>query len=79
MDVLNKNQNTPRPSGHPPVMGSKVAFMYRSDVDVILGNCTKLFVTKDQPRQLVIDLLVELASNITKEVLSPVMTRPTWR
>ena len=39
MGVLKKNQNTPRPSENPPVI----------DVDVILGNCTKLFVTKDQP------------------------------
>ena len=29
MGVLKKNQNTPRPSEHPPVMGSKVSFMYR--------------------------------------------------
>ena len=36
MGVLKKNQNTPRPSEHPPVMGSII------DVDVVLGNCTKL-------------------------------------
>ena len=48
MRVLQKNQSTPRPSEHPPVMGSKVSFMYRRIVDVILGNCTKLFVPKDQ-------------------------------
>ena len=29
MGVLKKNQNTPRPSEHPPVLGSKVSFMYR--------------------------------------------------
>ena len=40
MGVLKKNQNTPRPSEHPPVMGSRCI-----DVDVILRNCTKLFVT----------------------------------
>ena len=27
MGVLKKNQNTPRPSEHPPVMGSKVSFI----------------------------------------------------
>ena len=48
MGILKKNRNTPRPSEHPPVIGSKVSFMY-IDIDVILGNCTKLFVTKDQP------------------------------
>ena len=29
MGVSKKNQNTPGPSEHPPVMGSKVSFMYR--------------------------------------------------
>ena len=29
MGVLKKTQNTPRPSEHPPVMGSKVSFMFR--------------------------------------------------
>ena len=48
MGVLKKNQNTPRPSEHPPViMGSKVSFMYRCRRNP--GNYTKLFVTKDQP------------------------------
>ena len=47
--VKEKSEHAPRPSEHPPVMGSKVSFRYRSsDVDVVLGNCTKLFVTKDQ-------------------------------
>ena len=48
MGVSMKNQNTPRPSEHPPVMVSKVLIHSCKDVDVILGNCTKLFVTKDQ-------------------------------
>ena len=47
MGVLKKNQNTPRPSEHSPVMGQKCHSFI--DVDVILGNCTKRFVTKDQP------------------------------
>ena len=38
-----KNQNTPRPSEHPPVVGSNNVGI---DVDVILE---KKIITKDQP------------------------------
>ena len=43
-----KSQNTPRPSEHPPVMGSKVSFRYRCRR--FPGKLYKtLCVAKDQP------------------------------
>ena len=47
MGVLKKNRNTPRPSEHPRLWGQKCHSCI--DVDVILGNCIKKNVTKDQP------------------------------
>ena len=44
-DNQKKNQNTPRPSEHPPVVGSKNVIQV-IDVDVILGN---FLITQDQP------------------------------
>ena len=47
MGVLKKNQNTPNLLSIPRLWGQKCHSCI--DVDVILGNCTKVFVTKDQP------------------------------
>ena len=63
MGVLKKNQNTPRPSdldllSIPRLWGQKCHSCI--DVDVIRGNCTKRFVTKDQPPSTVIVLTLLL-------------------
>ena len=41
MGVLKKNQNTPRPSEHPPERGFSGAI----DVDVILDTCITIEIT----------------------------------